>query len=138
MAEKREANIVLKDLRNGAVFKKFKPTEGGYLVFEDEEIDVSLLGKGDWIQSLKTRNEFIPEGSYELVVTKNLSALSVSLDVECSEALKGLKAVTRAAKEATAALKELGEQQNNLATTNEIKLNINGEAIAKVIAPHYG
>lgn len=44
----------------------------------------------------------------------NLSALRVKLDVDCSEALKGLKAVTRAAKVATAAIKELAEHQNKV------------------------
>jgi hypothetical protein len=37
---------------------------------------------------------------------KDFSALRVKLDLDCSEALKGLKAVTREAKRATAALDE--------------------------------
>jgi hypothetical protein len=44
----------------------------------------------------------------------NISQLKVKVSVDCSEALKGLKAITRAAKRATAALKELEEQQNNM------------------------
>jgi hypothetical protein len=44
----------------------------------------------------------------------SINSLNVKVKVDCSEALKGLKAVTRAAKKATAALKELEEQQNKL------------------------
>ncbi|NEY99253.1 hypothetical protein [Heyndrickxia shackletonii] len=44
----------------------------------------------------------------------NNGSLEVKVDVDCTEALKGLKAITRAAKKATAALKELEEQQNKL------------------------
>ena len=36
---------------------------------------------------------------------------SLSLDIDCSDAIKGLKSVQREAKKATAALKELGNEQ---------------------------
>lgn len=39
--------------------------------------------------------------------------LSIEVDIDVSEALKGLKAVQREAKEATRALRELQEVQNN-------------------------
>ncbi|MDF2534398.1 MAG: hypothetical protein K0R18_555 [Bacillales bacterium] len=43
---------------------------------------------------------------------KNLiSKQSIKIDIDCSDALKGLKAVTREAKNATSALKEFEEQQ---------------------------
>jgi NAD-dependent SIR2 family protein deacetylase len=38
----------------------------------------------------------------------------LTVDIDCKEALKGLKAVTREAKKATAALKELEEQQSRM------------------------
>lgn len=44
----------------------------------------------------------------------NSNSLKVKIDVDCADALKGLKAVTREAKNATAALKELEEQQNKI------------------------
>jgi hypothetical protein len=40
--------------------------------------------------------------------------LSVKVNVDCSEALTGLKAVTRESKKATAALKELEDQQEKM------------------------
>jgi hypothetical protein len=40
--------------------------------------------------------------------------LSVKVNVDCTDALTGLKAVTREAKNATAALKELEEQQEKM------------------------
>jgi hypothetical protein len=43
---------------------------------------------------------------------RSIGKLTVVID--CSEALKGLKAITREAKNATAALKELEEQQSRM------------------------
>lgn len=40
--------------------------------------------------------------------------VTVKVNVDCSQALTGLKAVTREAKKATAALKELEEQQEKM------------------------
>jgi hypothetical protein len=42
------------------------------------------------------------------------SSGTISVDIDCSEALKGLKAVTREAKKATSALQELEEQQKRI------------------------
>jgi len=42
---------------------------------------------------------------------KSNRSLSIDVDIDCSEALKGLKAITREAKKATSALKELEQQQ---------------------------
>jgi D-serine deaminase-like pyridoxal phosphate-dependent protein len=44
----------------------------------------------------------------------NKSSGTISVDIDCSEALKGLKAVTREAKKATSALQELEEQQKRI------------------------
>jgi predicted kinase len=55
--------------------------------------------------------------------------LIVKVDVDCSEALKGLKALTRAAKKATASLKELDEQQNKIAQTFNIEINLDGKEV---------
>ncbi|SDM17623.1 hypothetical protein [Bacillus sp. OK048] len=63
----------------------------------------------------------------------NAGELKVKIDVDCSEALKGLKAVTRAAKKATAALKELEEQMNK--SQRDITINVDGRKIVtEVIA----
>jgi hypothetical protein len=61
----------------------------------------------------------------------NSNALSVRIDVDCSEALKGLKAVTRAAKKATAALKELEEQKKMFGKLSEIPITIDGKEIVR-------
>jgi hypothetical protein len=45
---------------------------------------------------------------------KRRSMGSLTVDIECSEALTGLKAITREAKKATDALKELEEQQRKI------------------------
>ncbi|CEG25998.1 hypothetical protein [Bacillus sp. B-jedd] len=58
-------------------------------------------------------------------------SLKVKIEVECAEALKGLKAVTREAKKATAALKELEEQQKKVEFV--VPLNLDGKAVAKVL-----
>jgi hypothetical protein len=66
----------------------------------------------------------------------NISALNVKVNVDCSEALKGLKALTRAAKKATTALKELDEQvQKGFSTNNNTitPVNLDGKEIAKAI-----
>lgn len=53
------------------------------------------------------------ESNRELVegrdYVKPLSGLNIKVNIDCSEALKGLKAVTREAKKLTSALKELQE-----------------------------
>jgi hypothetical protein len=58
--------------------------------------------------------------------------LSIHLNVDCSEALTGLKAVTREAKKATAALKELEEQQKK--NKEEITITVDGNEVAKAIS----
>lgn len=55
---------------------------------------------------------------------KNINAGTITVDIDCADALKGLKAIQREAKKATAALKELEEQQRKL-TRRTI---FNGEA----------
>lgn len=44
----------------------------------------------------------------------NNRAGTITVDIDCSDALKGLKAVTREAKKATTALQELEEQQKRI------------------------
>jgi hypothetical protein len=46
--------------------------------------------------------------------SNDVTVSQLRVDIEVSDALKGLKAVTRAAKKATAALNELEEQQSKL------------------------
>lgn len=66
----------------------------------------------------------------------NTSSLKVKLELDCAEALKGLKAVTRAAKKATAALKELEEQQIKMNESKEIVMNLDGRQIGKIMESH--
>jgi hypothetical protein len=44
----------------------------------------------------------------------NTSVETLTVEIDCSDALKGLKAVTREAKKATSALQELEEQQKRV------------------------
>lgn len=53
----------------------------------------------------------------------------IKIDVDCSEALKGLKAVTREAKKATAALKELEEQHAKMNV--QVQIDCGSKGIAK-------
>ncbi|SMQ75939.1 hypothetical protein SAMN05444673_2576 [Bacillus sp. OV166] len=65
----------------------------------------------------------------------NFGALKVKIDVDCSYALKGLKAVTREAKRATEALKELEQQQKNMANTFDVSvIKLDGNEIAKAVS----
>ncbi|MFD2133327.1 hypothetical protein ACFSKI_19110 [Pseudogracilibacillus auburnensis] len=48
------------------------------------------------------------------VQPKPKSIGTLTVDIDCSDALKGLKAVQREARKATAALKELEVKQNNM------------------------
>ncbi|ADU30993.1 hypothetical protein [Evansella cellulosilytica] len=52
----------------------------------------------------------------------------LTVDIDCSDALKGLKAIQREAKKATAALKELEEQQKKSA-------NINAQIVPSIDLP---
>jgi DNA-directed RNA polymerase subunit RPC12/RpoP len=63
---------------------------------------------------------------------KDFTVSQIKVDIDIADALKGLKAVTRAAKKATNALKELDEQQLKLAGSKEIALNMDGREIATV------
>jgi hypothetical protein len=63
----------------------------------------------------------------------NINSLNVKVNVDCSEALKGLKAVTRAAKKATAALKELDEVQRKVSS---ISITLDGKAIGGILTKH--
>jgi hypothetical protein len=58
---------------------------------------------------------------------RSVGALTVEID--CSDALKGLKAVTREAKKATAALKELEEQQAKMNV--QVQIDCGSKGIAK-------
>lgn len=44
----------------------------------------------------------------------NIRGISIEVDIDASDAMKGLKAIQREARKATAALKELEEQQNRI------------------------
>jgi hypothetical protein len=68
-----------------------------------------------------------------VVPLKNISSLKVKLELDCAEALKGLKAVTRAAKKATAALKELDDAQRNVSS---ISITLDGKAIGGILTKH--
>jgi hypothetical protein len=65
------------------------------------------------------------------VPKKSIGKLTV--DIDCSDALKGLKAVTREAKKATAALKELEEQQSKSVTIKIDGPILNGTVSKAVI-----
>jgi hypothetical protein len=64
---------------------------------------------------------------------KDVSALNVKVNVDVAEALKGLKAVTRAAKKATAALKELDDAQRKVSS---ISISLDGKAIGGILTKH--
>ena len=61
---------------------------------------------------------------------KTISVGTVTVDIDVSGALKGLKAVQREARKATAALKELDEQLN---VDKEVIVTVDGRMIAKFI-----
>jgi hypothetical protein len=61
---------------------------------------------------------------------KPLSGLNIKVNVDCSEALKGLKAITREAKKATAALKELEVAQKNQSKNITINISPNTATIS--------
>jgi hypothetical protein len=63
----------------------------------------------------------------------NAGELKVKIDVDCADALKGLKAVTRAAKKATDALKELDEVQRKVSS---ISITVDGKAIGGILTEH--
>lgn len=50
----------------------------------------------------------------------------ITVDLDCSQALKGLKAITREAKQATAALEEVVEAQGKLRIDQEDNLSVLG------------
>lgn len=61
---------------------------------------------------------------------KDLSALTIKVDVDCSDALKGLKAVTREVKKVSAALEELDRLKEHTKAIG-ISVHLNGNEIAK-------
>jgi predicted CopG family antitoxin len=65
---------------------------------------------------------------------KDNTSLSIAIHVDCSEALKGLKAVTRETNRASAALKELETQQKKTCEIHMNTLTINNESDVKKIA----
>lgn len=54
------------------------------------------------------------------VTEKKKQIGKLTIDIDCSEALKGLKAVTREAKKATVALKELEKQQAKMEVNTKV------------------
>lgn len=122
MAEKRESNIKAghvnyKCLDCGQISKRYLSKQEYYEVTacpncEGKSVDLYKIAK------YKTDE-------------KPSNSLKIKIDVDCTEALKGLKAVTRAAKKATVALKELEEQQKKIEVA--IPLNVDGESISKAI-----
>jgi hypothetical protein len=61
---------------------------------------------------MEGRNCFLCRGPIQKVENKT-SIGSLSVDIDCSNAIKGLKDIQRESKKATAALKELEEQKEN-------------------------
>ncbi|UFT98106.1 hypothetical protein KO561_12930 [Radiobacillus kanasensis] len=66
------------------------------------------------------RSCFLCRGPIQNVENKE-SIGSLTVDVDCSDALKGLKAIQREAKKATAALKELEGQQEKIGSKDLAK-----------------
>jgi Zn-finger nucleic acid-binding protein len=123
MAERRESNQ--KELTL-AVYKCLCCNHSEHIRGKKEdysEVKVCPKCNGAFVDTWKI-------AKYQQSNSKNLSSLRVKIDIDCSDALKGLKAVTRAAKKATDALKELEEQQSKLAKSQEIIVNIDGASIS--------
>ncbi|WP_035424157.1 hypothetical protein [Bacillus sp. UNC438CL73TsuS30] len=128
MAEKRESNIVIEDLRTGKTYDVYHPADGGFVVSDNKET-VKEMGNKAFFSAV-TSKQFIPADCYRFVVKKDMSSLSVKIDVDVSDELKGLKAVTREAKKATAALKELEEQQ---CKSRNITLNLDNKRLTQIL-----
>jgi DNA-directed RNA polymerase subunit RPC12/RpoP len=122
MAEQRESNkdfyVVYECLDCGWIQKVEMKKE------EYNEISVCPTCKGRFVDRWKKAN-YISEPN------PNKNSLKVKIDVDCADALKGLKAVTRAAKDATAALKELEEHQSKIEYV--MPLNVNSIDLSKSI-----
>jgi len=78
-------------------------------------------------------NEGDPEEVYTGHKPKSVGDLTVKVNVDVSEALTGLKAVQREAREATKALRELEEAQNRSRVFTNIPTHIKFEDESKSI-----
>jgi hypothetical protein len=83
---------------------------------------METMNMADFKESRESIGSKTAETSRE--IGKALRTLTVSLDVDVSEALKGLKALKREAKEATKALRELEGAQNQGADYVRYKLAV--------------
>lgn len=63
-------------------------------------------------EPIKSGDEMIT--GIDIGIGDDRTVVTLPIDVDCSDALKGLKAVTREAKKATVALKEFEEMQKNV------------------------
>lgn len=83
------------------------------LVDEVEMVLQQLIGKRVTAMSTSYQLEELPSLRDELKTKKKISDVAMVVDVDISDALKGLKAVQREARKATAALKKLEEQKKD-------------------------
>ena len=85
------------------------------LIDEVEMVLQQLIGKRIAGMSTSYRMEELPSLRDKQKTKKTISAGTMTVDVDVSDALKGLKAVQREARKAIAALKELEAQQDKMA-----------------------
>lgn len=112
MAEKRESNegklTTLECMECGyrEVFteRQFKYTDGLRCYICDGPVRPVITKPGEPIRNRRMKTK----------VKKRITAGELTIDVDVSDALKGLKAVQREAKKATAALKEFEKQKKIL------------------------
>lgn len=66
----------------------------------------------------RNRGALLFQGGYTMADNKssegNIKGISIQLDIDAFGAIKGLKAIQREARKATAALRELEEQKNKI------------------------
>lgn len=108
MADKRESNKLYEEVHNiRKVILERKLDHLRHLTYDEVQAILNIH---------KESNEHSDgdKASYTIkpsrpVTEKKRSIGNLTVDIDCSEALKGIKAITREAKNATAALKELDE-----------------------------
>ena len=81
--------------------RQFKLVDGFQCDACDGPVLPAITKPGEEVRNRKTNNKSKSVGSFHV-------------DIDCSDALKGLKAIQREAKKATQALKELEEQQKRV------------------------
>lgn len=86
--------------------RQFKFTDGLSCYVCNGPVNPSITRPGEKIRNRQTKKWNDYYGN-----PKKRSVGSLTIDVDCSDAIKGLKAVQREAKKATAALKELNQQK---------------------------